>query len=76
MTLPGAVPLVQAAETVPIAEALANVLADPLSVVSLLFGALFVLAASGVLGYLTLGALVDAVVPENVGQPPRRERGR
>jgi hypothetical protein len=70
--LSGAVPLVQATETIPITEALTNVVGDPLSVVSLLFGALFVAAASAVLGYLALGAAVDAVVPENLGEPPRQ----
>lgn len=68
----GATPLVQATETVPIAEALANVLGDPLSVISLLVGAVFVGVSSAVLGYLALGAAADAVVPERLGEPPQR----
>lgn len=32
---------------------------DPLSAISMVMGALFVLAAMGALGYLTLGAVVE-----------------
>lgn len=54
-----------------------NVLSDPITLVLVLFGALFVGGASAALGYLSLGAVVEQLgelAPG--GQPPRpEERG-
>ena len=45
---------------------------DPLAGILVLFGGLFVLVAVGVLGVLTLGAVVDLVTPSRSGRthPP------
>lgn len=43
---------------------------DPISAILLLFGIVFVGVSSAVLGYLTLGALVDLVMPDVSGQSP------
>lgn len=48
--------------------------AFPTSVILLLAGALFIVGSSAVLGYLTLGAVVDLLTPENVGRPPAQRQ--
>lgn len=50
-------------------------LADPLSAILILFGTLFVGAASVVFGYLTLGAALSLVMRPGSGgrSPPPRE---
>ncbi|WP_158055274.1 hypothetical protein [Halorussus halophilus] len=49
-------------------------LSDPISAVLLALGAFFVAASSAVMGYLTLGAALDAVVPDISagGKPPQQ----
>lgn len=47
---------------------------DPLNVVFLLFGALFVGAAVAVLAYLSLGALVSLFTGDWASRPPRDAR--
>jgi hypothetical protein len=46
----------------------------PIEAVLVLLGALFVGVSSLVMAYLTAGAVVDFLIPENVGQPPARQR--
>ena len=47
------------------------------SALLLLFGTVFVAFSLGVLGYLTLGAVVDLVVPSSTGGgPPERRQHR
>jgi len=45
---------------------------DPLALVMALFGALFVVAASAVFGYLSLGAALDLIMPDVSNQSPPR----
>lgn len=45
---------------------------DPLSTILLVLGAVFVLFAVGVFGYLTAGALVSGIIPQNFGRTPSR----
>lgn len=45
---------------------------DPVSAVLVVIGASLVAAASGVFGYLTLGALVDLLTPDRIGRAPPR----
>jgi MFS superfamily sulfate permease-like transporter len=54
-------------------EALAgNLLSNPLSIVLLLIGALLIGVSVLVLGYLTLGAVIEFVVPDvSQGPPPQ-----
>lgn len=54
-------------------EALAgNLLSNPLSIVLLLIGALLVGVSVMALGYLTLGAVAEFVLPDfSQGQPPQ-----
>ena len=40
---------------------------DPISAILIVFGGLFVLAASAVFGVLTLGAVVDLILPGSSG---------
>lgn len=54
-----------------------NVLTDPITLVLILFGAVFVGGASAALGYLSLGAVVEqlgALAPEG-RSPPGPEEG-
>lgn len=44
---------------------------DPLSALLLALGAVLVVGSSAVLGYLALGAAVDLVIPDRVGQSRR-----
>ena len=46
----------------------------PVEAVLLLAGAVFVGFSSLVMAYLTAGAVVDLLIPENVGQPPAQRR--
>jgi hypothetical protein len=46
----------------------------PIEAVLVLFGALFVGVSSLVMAYLTAGAVVDFLIPENVGRPPAQQR--
>ncbi|WP_049903390.1 hypothetical protein [Halococcus agarilyticus] len=46
---------------------------DPLSAILLLFGAVFVLFAVAVLGYLAAGALVSGIMPESIGRTPPQQ---
>lgn len=46
---------------------------QPVSVLLILFGTLFLAASVGVFGYVTLGAIVDLVTPEISREPPNRE---
>ncbi|MDS0280585.1 hypothetical protein [Haloarcula onubensis] len=48
-------------------------MADPLSAVLILVGAVLVGAASAVFGYLTLGAVVSLVIRPGSGPSPPRE---
>lgn len=48
-------------------------LGDPLSAILLLFGALFVLFAVAVFGYLAAGAFVSGIIPENFGRTPPQQ---
>jgi hypothetical protein len=45
----------------------------PLSAVLLAMGALLVVGASAVLGYLAAGAFVDLVSPESLGRSPPQQ---
>jgi hypothetical protein len=45
----------------------------PLSAVLLAMGALLVVGASGVFGYLAVGALVDILIPESLGRAPPQQ---
>jgi len=65
-----AFPLAETAPTIPITEAIGNVLTQPLSALSLLIGALLVLGTSAAMGYLTLGAIADLLTPDRTGPPP------
>ena len=48
--------------------------ADPISALLILLGNVLILGSMAALGYLTLGALVDLVIPESPGRaPPRQE---
>jgi hypothetical protein len=49
--------------------------AGPRPVAGLLIaiGGLFILASVGVFGYLTLGAVMDLVMPDVSSEPPNRE---
>jgi hypothetical protein len=42
----------------------------PISALLVFLGALFVVFSSAVMAYLTAGAVVDLLIPENVGRPP------
>jgi hypothetical protein len=76
MTLASALVLLQSeVPEATIGEALMNIVGDPVSVVTFLFGALFLLASMGYFGYLSAGALVDFLVGdamERRGGAPRR----
>lgn len=76
MTPIGALVLLQSeAPQATIGEALANVLGNPISILTLLFGVLFLLFSMGYFGYLSLGAFVDLIVgdaTERRGGAPRR----
>jgi hypothetical protein len=55
-----------------VGDLVTNVVSDPLSIVLALLGALLIGFSMAVLGYLTLGAVLDAVLPDvSPGQPPR-----
>lgn len=46
---------------------------DPLSALLLVIGNLLIVFSVGVLGYLALGAFVDAVTPESLGRAPPQQ---
>lgn len=46
--------------------------AFPTSVVLLAIGFVLVVAPSLMMAYLTAGAVVDAIIPENLGRPPQQ----
>ncbi|WP_135819938.1 hypothetical protein [Halostella litorea] len=46
---------------------------DPLSAALVAVGALFVVAPSAALAYLTAGAVVDLIIPESLGRAPPRQ---
>lgn len=43
---------------------------DPVSAVLVALGTLLIAFSMGVFGYLTLGALVDLVIPDSTGRAP------
>ena len=48
---------------------------DPLSAILFVVGQLLFVAAFAVFGYLVLGSVVDAIIPESPGRaPPKGER--
>lgn len=68
--------VLQAEATVPIGEALGNVLGDPVSVLTVLVGGAVLAASMGVFGYLVLGALVELVAGDVIRSPGRTPRRR
>lgn len=58
------VPLATESANVPLTDILTTILSDPLSVISILFGALFIGGAMLALGYLSIGAVLDLVTPD------------
>ena len=56
-------------------EITAVALSDPLSAVLVAVGSLIFLVSFALGGYLTLGALVDLIIPDSTGRaPPRTDR--
>lgn len=55
-----------------LAEAILNILGNPVSIVTILFGTLFIVASLGYFTYLTAGALVDLVFGDVMESPARR----
>jgi hypothetical protein len=53
-------------------EAIMNILGNPVSIVTILFGSLILLASIGYFGYVTAGALVDLVFGDVMESPARR----
>ncbi|MFB6268506.1 MAG: hypothetical protein ABEH83_01080 [Halobacterium sp.] len=47
---------------------------DPISALLVALGGLFVVAASGALGVLAVGAFFEAIVPDTATQRQRRQR--
>ncbi|WP_250137765.1 hypothetical protein [Halorientalis salina] len=58
------VPLATESSTVALSEIIGAILSDPLSVVSILFGGLFIGGAMLAFGILALGAVADFVTPD------------
>lgn len=48
-------------------------LSSPLTALLMAFGTIFVAFSLGVFGYLTLGAVVDAIIPDSIGRAPPPE---
>jgi hypothetical protein len=46
----------------------------PIEALLLLAGAVFVAFSSLVMAYLTAGAVVDLLIPDDIGQPPAQRR--
>jgi hypothetical protein len=46
---------------------------DPLSTLLLAFGAIFVLFAGGLFGYLALGGLLSSLIPDGIGRTPPQQ---
>ena len=46
---------------------------DPLSALLLAFGAIFVLSAAGLFGYLAIGGLLSGLIPDNFGRTPPQQ---